>query len=239
MAKAKKVILFIVEGSTDGTAFGLLFERVFKEHAGKFDIVGGDITTQVSTPPASARQRVRDRVLSRLRLKGYRWSDLERVVHIVDTDGAYVPDAAVVTGPSNRLIYESERILTPNVQRTVERNRIKRTTLDELISMEALTYQKRSVPYAVYYLSRNMEHALHCIAEELSTDEKERKAREFQRRYKDDIAGFMTFLQSPFVANNGSYEDTWSYIRQGTNSLVRGSNLHLVLDEPGGSPSNR
>lgn len=51
MAKVKKVILFIVEGSTDETAFGLLFERVFKEHAVKFDIVGGDITTRVSTPP--------------------------------------------------------------------------------------------------------------------------------------------------------------------------------------------
>ena len=30
MAKAKKVILFIVEGSTDETAFGLLFERVLR-----------------------------------------------------------------------------------------------------------------------------------------------------------------------------------------------------------------
>ncbi len=96
--------------------------------------------------------------------------------------------------------------------------------------MDAITYQKRSVPYAIYYLSRNMEHALHDIAEELSVDEKERKAREFQRRYKDDIAGFIAFLKSPSVASDGSYRDTWDYIRQGTNSLARGSNLHLVFE---------
>ena len=44
-AATKKVMLFVVEGPSDETAFALLFDRVFSEHLVKFDVTHCDMTT--------------------------------------------------------------------------------------------------------------------------------------------------------------------------------------------------
>lgn len=230
MAKEKQVLLFIVEGSTDETAFGLLFERLFARSAVVFDIVGGDLTTAASSA-GDPREKVRERVLGQIERKDYRWSDLRQIVQIVDLDGAFVPDSLVEKSDTGRLCYTEGRILASSVDGIRERNRIKKNALRKLSHLGKLTYRRHPVPFSVYYLSRNMEHALHGRIDEVGVDEKERLARDFQRRFRDDLEGFVGFMNGSAVAVPGTYGETWKHAEEGCNSLKRGSNLHLILGD--------
>ena len=228
MAKEKQVLLFIVEGSTDETAFGLLFERLFANSAVVFDIVGGDLTTDVPLK-GDPREKVRGRVLAQIERKDYGWKDIKRIVQITDLDGAFVPDEAVKGSSDGHLRYTEDLILAPCPNDIIERNHVKKNALRKLASIGCLTYRKHAVPFSVYYLSRNMEHALHGLIEDVDVEEKERLARAFQRRYKDDLKGFLRLLGGREIAVPGTYEETWKHAEVGENSLKRGSNLHLAL----------
>lgn len=134
------------------------------------------------------------------------------------------------------LRYTEDLILAPCPNDIIERNHVKKNALRKLASIGCLTYRKHAVPFSVYYLSRNMEHALHGLIEDVDVEEKERLARSFQRRYKDDLKGFLRLLGGREIAVPGTYEETWKHAEVGENSLERGSNLHLALGvEPIGS----
>ena len=79
-------------------------------------------------------------------------------------------------------------------------------------------------------MSRNLEHALHGEAGYLSDRQKDFLARAFDRRFRDDVEGFVEFMTNE-VAVPGDYNKSWSYIAEDTNSLKRGSNLHLLFQE--------
>ena len=87
MAIAKQVMIFIVEGPTEETALAQILSRIFSTGQIKFEIVHGDITTERRLNP---RERVRGLVLQSLKLNGYRWKDIARIVQISDTDGAFI-----------------------------------------------------------------------------------------------------------------------------------------------------
>lgn len=222
----KKVVLFVVEGSTDETALALLLDKVFSSAVVKFDIVGGDITSCQSS--SSPRDLVRSRVKDHLLRQEYDWGDLACVIQLVDTDGAFVAPQHVKPSADGVLSYGFEAIEAPDVDAIVERNRKKSSSLRQLSMTGCLRYRKAEVPYFVYFMSRNLEHALHNKPESLSADEKERLARRFQRRYSKNVEGFVSFLEDE-IAVAGDYLETWRYIEEGTNSLKRCSNLHLVF----------
>ena len=174
---------------------------------------------------------MRERVLGQIERKDYRWNDLKRIVQIVDLDGAFVPDSLVEKSDTERLRYTEDRIMASSADNIRERNRAKKNALRKLSHLGNLTFRRHSVPFSVYYLSRNMEHALHGRIDEVEVGEKERLARDFQRRFRNDLPGFVGFMNGSDVAVPGTYEETWKYVEEGCNSLKRGSNLHLVLGD--------
>lgn len=230
MAKTKKVILFVVEGPSDESALGSLFERIFDRDAVKFDVVHGDITT--SCPNAGKiRDYLRGAIIDHLsRDCGYDWKDLERIVCICDSDGAFVPDDHVRESVDGKLRYEAECIFTGNRSSICQRNKRKSDALQRLVDIKELTCKQRKVPLRMYYLSRNLEHALSNQPRECTNREKEQFAHEFARKYRNDIEGFVKFLRND-LAVEGNYKQTWDYLAEGTNSLSRCSNLHLALPD--------
>lgn len=50
-------------------------------------------------------------------------------------------------------------------------------------------------PYEIYYFSRNLEHVLHNISEDLSDEEKEDLAFETAMRYRETPEDFLKFLK--------------------------------------------
>ncbi|OZG68558.1 hypothetical protein [Bifidobacterium eulemuris] len=226
----KKVVLLIVEGPTEETALGSVFQRLFSDSLVKFDVVHGDMT--VSQTSKEPRDRVRELILGELkRDRGYQWKDIAQIVQICDTDGAFIPDDLVLAGEADAIEYREDRILTSKTESIRLRNRRKRESLRKLSDISCLTYQKHEVPYRIYYFSRNMEHALHNRSDSLSNSEKSKLAQSFRRRFSNDLPQFKAFMRSPEVAVPGDYQTTWSVLQEGVSSLRRGSNLHLAIPE--------
>ena len=231
MAAAKKVMIFIVEGPTEETALAQILSRIFSTNQIKFEIVHGDITTEYKSDP---RESVRDFVIQSLSRNGYHWKDIARIIQIGDTDGAFIQDECVKESDDGKTHYEEKEIYVGNVEAMRERNTRKKYAMKRLAGISAITYNRISVPYSMYFFSRNMEHALHDVSEELSNDEKVRLAQRFRRQYAKRIDEFKKFIASAEVAVDGNYRETWQHISEGSSSLHRGSNLHLLIaDDPG------
>lgn len=106
MTSTRKVVLFIVEGPSDEAALGSIFTKIFNNDAVKFEVIHGDVTTSCQDP-AKMREHVRNEILKHLsRDRGYGWKDLERIVVICDTDGAFVPSSCIEASSDGRLHYE-------------------------------------------------------------------------------------------------------------------------------------
>lgn len=230
MANTKKVLLFVVEGATEETALARIMENIFSTKRIFFDIAHGDITVQGGMGK-KPRERIRDLVLAQMnRNKSYGWNDLEQIVQICDTDGAFVPDDKVLRAPGSGLEYREDAILSPNPEGIRARNKEKAESMRKLSRIHSLTYRGRSVPYALHYFSRNMEHALHGKAETLSDRMKIELANELRRRYENDPSGFRDFVNSAEVLVSGDFSQTWDYLESGVRSLERGSNIALAIN---------
>ena len=81
----------------------------------------------------------------------------------------------------------------------------------------------------------NMKHALSNREGECSEREKVNLARAFRQRYKDDLQGFLDFLDT--LLPSRVFAETWKYVFEGANSRKRCSNLRLALSDAGDAGS--
>lgn len=226
-ANTKKVILFIVEGPTDEDALSPVLKKIFQNAQVRFHVVHGDLTTDFSVDNSNAVKTINEHIKLELDRYGFKRSDIIRVIHLVDTDGAFIPNANVVAGDVERLQYEENRIVTKSVPQTIARNERKQRVLHRL-------YPEKVVggsPYAVYYFSRNLEHVLHNDSGNLTDEQKVDCADLFADTYSDDTNGFVRFLTNSDFTVPGDFGETWRFIFDGTNSLHRHSNLHLLFSD--------
>lgn len=225
-ANAKKIILFLVEGSTDSTSLGLVMSRLLETADVRFYVLGGDLCYRYRINEENAARSVMRPVngfLQRYRLKK---TDILRIVHIIDTDGAFIPPERVIRGGTENAHYKETCIETLSVDSLRSRNELKTAAASALSRLSHVD----KIPYAFYYFSRNIEHVLHGRADSLSSREKRICSENFENRYADHPEDFVTFMKSREVAVRGSYHKTWEYILRGTNSLKRGSNFGLFFD---------
>jgi hypothetical protein len=225
-ANPKKIILFLVEGSTDSTSLGLVMSRLLETADVRFYVLGGDICYRYRINDENAAKSVMRPIngfLQRYRLKK---TDILQIVHIIDTDGAFIPPERVIRGGTENAYYKDTCIETLSVDSLRSRNELKTMAANAL---SKLSYVDK-IPYAFYYFSRNIEHVLHDRADNLSSREKRICSENFENRYADHPEDFVKFMKSREVAVRGSYHKTWEYIFRGTNSLKRGSNFGLFFD---------
>ena len=88
-------------------------------------------------------------------------------------------------------------------------------------------------PYEIYYFSRNLEHVLHDISEDLDDDAKEDLAYEIAMRYKDQPEEFLQFLYDDAFHVPGTYGETWEFIMDDGKSLGRYSNMAVFFERLG------
>lgn len=238
MAK-RKVILFLVEGTSELTALVGPFSQYFTDRS---RVEGAsfycDVTTVSSFPKNATfavkrdvRETIRQFVLDQIeRKRQYRWEDIDQFFHIVDLDGAFIsPDKVIQNDSIDRVTYGPDSIECSNRDSIIERNNVKSTALVKLINTPFLTYKKRSVPYRVFFMSRNLEHALFGIERDLTDEEKERLSQAFALKCEQDASVLSSMLNSPLVRVEGDYVESWEYVQDKENSLKRGTNLGLLL----------
>ncbi|MBQ2988200.1 MAG: hypothetical protein IJD59_03755 [Clostridia bacterium] len=225
-ANTKKIVLFLVEGSTDSTSLGLIMSRLLTDDDVRFYVLGGDLCYRYHITEDNAARTVMRFVsgfLQRYRLKK---SDILKIVHVIDTDGAFIPPERVIYGGRDHATYKETSIETLSVDSLRSRNEMKTNAARALSGLS----QVEKIPYAFYYFSRNIEHVLHNRADNLSSREKRLCSEAFENAYADHPEEFVQFMRSREVAVRGGYSKTWEYILRGTNSLKRGSNFGLFFD---------
>lgn len=223
----KKVVLVIVEGPSDDTALGIMLHQIYDKDSVHVHIMHGDITTRKGVRSDNIVAKIGDEVRAYAKSQHYSSKDFKQIIHIVDTDGAYIPDEKIISVPeAEKISYESDGIHTSDQQGIIERNKQKTGNLYRLRG----TGQIWKVPYRVYYMSCNLDHVLHNKRN--STDEeKETDAYAFAQKYRNDVDGFVNFISDSEFSVNGDYKESWAYIEDGMNSIERYTNLGICIME--------
>lgn len=227
--KRKKVVLVIVEGPSDEEALGAVLNNYFDKDRVYVHTHHGDITTEKGNKCSNIISKVNECVKLCMRQYPFKRSDFKRIIHVVDMDGAFIPDNAIVEDKdAYKPIYTEEVIRTNHPEGIVKRNAQKRENINRLIPTSIIG----NIPYQIYYMSSNLDHVLYNKLN--STDvEKESDANDFAIKYKDDLIGFKSFIQESDFSVNKDFMDSWNYIKQGNHSLERHTNFGLCLENDG------
>jgi len=221
--KAKKIILFIVEGITDRTCLGFVLDKLLSNQLVRFAITGGDITTKTGNNTSNIVAKIGN-IIRDFSGNVFTAKDFFEVVHLVDMDGAYISPDKVISSEYDAPFYTDDNILTNNVEGILRRNRQKVEILNRLISLNKV----KTIPYSVYYFSCNLDHVIHNHPN-LTRREKNQYANKFEDRFITCPEKFLDFLNNHDFAVEGDYDDTWSFIKIDKRSLQRVTNFQLYF----------
>jgi len=222
--KKKGVILFLVEGISDKIALSLPMTCLLNRSYVQFQIMHGDCLNRTDGRTIQIIQSsIRDVMVK----YSYRKSDFTRIIHIIDTDGSFIPDRCVYLSKNSGVEYFSDHIETGELHETIARHH-RRTAMAEKL---AHTEKILGIPYDIYFMSRNLEHVTQNNGGKVSSSHKVTYAEKFADRFADDIFAFTDLLYKAGVAAEGDYLSSWHDIMTGTNSLRRRTNINFLIEQ--------
>ena len=120
---------------------------------------GGDITTSSFVTPINIESKITYRFISpAIKKDGIYPKKIAKIIHIVDLDGAYIPDENVVPYSDERRGYdkpyydgENGRIEALDVSAIIDRNERKRNNLERLLTLpeQKIKVKTKSIPYEI------------------------------------------------------------------------------------------
>lgn len=221
----KKVIFFIVEGPTDKNTFNPILKKIFPDQKICFHVVRGDLTTEKAFSAKTTVTRLKNLIDLEIGKSGYLSTDILEFVHLIDTDGAFIPSENVLYCDNERIEYSTNYIKTRDIESIHGRNENKSGNVKWLSELKKI----KKKPYHIYYFSRNLEHFLHSRIDDMSGEEKMNLADDFVDKYISNIDGFKEFISMVNLSLLSSYEESWKYIFKDVNSLNRVSNFYLFF----------
>lgn len=225
--KTRKIILFIVEGISDKNSLSLIISKILKDEKVEFYVVGGDITSERETNLQNCVNKVNSQIKNFLSSnKFFKRTDILKIVHLIDTDGAFVKDDLIKKDNEYKIKYTNDYILTCNVDNIIKRNERKSKVLSKLYGIGDIS----GIQYNMYYFSCNLEHVLHNV-ENLKDTLKDDYSDEFADKFYGHEREFVKFIKESSFSVLGDYKDTWNFIKKGNNSLNRYSNFGLFFDK--------
>ena len=163
------------------------------------------------------------------------WGQLGHVIQICDLDGAFAPDDSVRENPSaEETLYSTTDIVTTNRDALIADRTTKRNGVGSLLKLDGFRKKQGGrtvlIPYRLFYVSRNLEHAFRGRTDNLDAQHKQSGAIKLADRFTRDPNLFSTTLQSlrRIHGNPATWEESWRYAMQDFHSLERGSNLAFV-----------
>ena len=224
--KAKKVILFLVEGASDLTSLEFI-DNINTNETIKFQITSGDVTSKLNITPQNCREEINKILLSFLERSKLRKTDIIKIIHILDIDGVYIPEINIIEEKNKKkFLYTINGIVAPSKENVQKRNESKKQIVEKLL----VTSKINSIPYEMYYMSCNLEHVLHDKLEDISEDEKKELANKFADRFYEKEIEFIDFINNKDFKVLGDYKATWDFIKKDLNSINRYSNFWLFFE---------
>ena len=224
--KAKKIILFLVEGASDLTSLEFI-DNINTDETIKFQITSGDITSKLNITPQNCREEINKILLSFLERSKLRKTDIIKIIHILDVDGVYIPEINIIEDKNiKKFLYTINGIVAPSKENVQKRNESKKQIMEKLL----VTSKINSIPYEMYYMSCNLEHVLHDKLEDISEDEKKELANKFADRFYEKEIEFIDFINNKDFKVLGDYKATWDFIKKDLNSVNRYTNFWLFFE---------
>lgn len=160
----------------------------------------------------------------------FRKTDFQEIIHIMDTDGAFIPDANVIEdSAAENPLYSPTEIRTVRKQDIEKRNKVKSFNMNRLSCCKEMW----GIKYSAYYMSCNLDHVLYNKLN-LTEDEKSDNAFKFAKKYRNNIQGFISFMTKSDFAVVDDYNSSWKFIMASLHSLERHSNLGLCFNSKPG-----
>ena len=226
MMARKKVVFVIVEGPSDDTALGVILNKIYDKNKVHIEIMHGDITTDLRIDPGDIVSAIGDVVKHYAESMHFSQQNFQEVIHLVDMDGAFIPESAIIENLSvNKPIYSLTELQTSKREQMILRNKHKQSKLNRMSKMKKVW---GSVRYQAYYMSCNLDHVLYGKLNS-SDEEKEEDAYVFAKRYKDHIEEFLTFISDSDFSRMDGYKESWDFIKTDLHSLERHTNLGLCF----------
>lgn len=225
----KKIVFFIVEGITDQISL-LVDEYNSSSTNGDnviFEISDGDITSDYSSKPSNIKSKI-TKIIKGNGKRKYAPTDYKEVIHIIDTDGAYIDNEWIFQDESKeKFFYSTDGIYYKNREDVIERNKHKRKIIDFLSGLDKVY---GSVKYRVFFLSSNLEHVLH---DEMNVEDarKIELAKDFESEYEDKVKDFIDFICNSSFSCKENYHESWDFIKRDNNSIKRYTNLDIFVNE--------
>ena len=227
LGKSKKIVLFIVEGVTDRNSFALVMSKIIeKDKIVRFKIINGDMTAENGVNSSNIYKKITDYIKEFVKSDIYLKSDILSIIHLVDTDGAYINDDLILRKDVDSIEYNTQNIYARNIENIKNRNKQKSQILSKLAATSAVY---GNVPYGIYFFSSNLEHVIHNKQSVLSV-QKRGYAEKFEDKFVESPVSFIEFMNNSEFALTGEYKDTWEFIKKDTNSLKRYTNFNLYLN---------
>lgn len=224
--KAKKVILFLVEGASDLTSLEFI-DNINTNETIKFQITSGDVTSKLNITPQNCREEINKILLSFLERSKLRKTDIIKIIHILDIDGVYIPEINIIEDKNiKKFLYTINGIVAPSKENVQKRNESKKQIVEKLL----VTSKINSILYEMYYMSCNLEHVLHDKLEDISEDEKKELANKFADKFYEKEIEFIDFINNKDFKVLGDYKATWDFIKKDLNSVNRYSNFWLFFE---------
>ncbi len=262
----KKVVMVIVEGPSDKRLLEVSLSEFFEKKYGENTIVrfpmferddgyyGTDITSLYGSNPEKIEMLINKKILiPELEVNGLYPRHVSEIIHIIDTDGAFIDESQVVPlseqdqqKNSVNLLYSEEHIYASDVAGIQERNRRKVANIQQLLDYCKTGFPIRKyylteghgnkvsskdsvAPYSLYFFSCNMDH---FTSNEMNwKGSKTSLAESFLDAHGDGFDELREFVNKtdPTISTM-SFSDSWEYIQKGCNSLCRHSNLGILLN---------
>lgn len=243
----KKIVLFLVEGKSEQNALQVIIPKLYAQVDESIEVLsameeredgdnpGGDITSMFGVTPENIERKIDELFFHPFFLEtGLYPKDISEVIHLVDTDGAYIDDSHIRQDeslPEHKIVYKDDGIYTLNADSIVKRNIRKRANLNHLILLESIKARSKTIPYSVYYFSSNLDHYIHNDAN-LDDREKISRAQDYSISCSENIPYFVrSFLNDQCAARDMTYQDSWNFIREGMNSVQRHTNVNLLIEK--------
>ena len=223
----KKIVFVIVEGPSDEEALGTFFGRFFDKNSVYVQIMRSDITTSRGNSPDNIAQKVAAVVKNYASQNHFIKTDFREIIHISDSDGAFIPNDYIVEDKNARdPIYSPTEIRTRSKKGIEQRNEQKSGNLSALAGLREVC----GLPYRIYYMSVNLDHVLYGKLN-TSDREKEKDSHAFVKKYRGNLPAFIEYISESDFAVKKDYKESWEYIKEERHSLERHTNLGLCFEE--------
>ncbi len=229
----KKFVLFLVEGLNDKreieTILHTPYFSSFRTNYKPYTIpINNDVTSEKLSYEGNIKERI-GREVRKFRRDGVpfsniRTSDIDKIIHVVDLDGAFIPRDHIIESDDIKFRYESDCIKTNNPDRAYGRNHKKATVLRVLVDTKMVD----NIPYECYFVSCNMDHLI-SGNNNLQRVEKSNLARKFAAECNINPSIIFDAFFKEGIAYTKSYRESWETVQEGINSLERHTNFNLYL----------